>query len=164
MVSMTTKKKALFFFAKFFAIFWIGEIVLPAMPLASIEKWIAGMQAELLGLQAAGNTLLIGNYEFVINSYCTGAVSSIILLALIFSLKQPGIKTKLAMWGAGTIVLFIANIARIYAVLWSGLAIGPEIAETVHIASWFGVSAIVIWVWYVLTKKIAKISNFRELV
>ena len=157
------EKKSLGFLARFFAIFGVGSIALPAAPLGWLEEAMTAAEAQILGLQAKGNTVFIQDFAFIINEYCTGALSSVILLALVFSLKKPEIKTKIWMWAIGTIVLFAANIARVYAVLWSGLAISPAIAESVHVATWFLVSAVIIAVWYFLTKKIAKIENFREL-
>jgi len=160
---MLAEKKSIAFLAKFFAIFGAGELLLPVIPLDWLEQSIAGLEAKMLGIKATGNIVSVQNYEFLINEYCTGAVSSLILFALVFSLKKPGIKTKAGMWAVGTSVLFIANIGRVYAVLWSAANISPGIAESVHIASWFLVSGIIIALWYYLTKNIAKVENFREL-
>lgn len=160
---MMAGKKSIVFLAKFFLIFGIGEMLLLFAPLKPLEQAITGFESGLLGLQAIGNTVQVGDYGFVINESCTGAVSSIILLALVFSLKKPGTKTRIAMVAIGTVALFTANLVRVYVVLWSAVAFSPEAAEIIHVVSWFGVSAMIIAVWYYLTKRSANVQSFKEL-
>jgi len=156
-------QKKISFLLKFFTIFVFGEIVIPFLPLRGIEDGITGIEANALNLQATGNTVLVGESNFLINAYCIGTVSSLILLAIIFSLKRPELKTKIGLWAIGTAILFTVNLGRVYTVLWSGVRFGAQTAEAVHIISWFVVSGIIIGLWYYLTKRIAKIEKFNEL-
>ncbi len=156
-------RKEIFFLAKFFVIFAVGEALLPFLPLYPVESAITSLNASALGLQAQGNTVLINGEAFVISEHCSGAVSSLILFAIIFSLRKPDWKTRLWMWAGGTIILFLANIFRILFVLLSAIILGRNIAEIVHVASWFAVSALIIAIWFFETKKIAKIEQFSEL-
>jgi hypothetical protein len=38
-----------------------------------------------------------------------------------------------------------------------------ELADTAHTISWFTTAALVLVAWYFGTKKIAKVTNFKEL-
>lgn len=164
MVKKMLEKKSIAFFAKFFGIFFIGQTAIGFFPLAFIQESIASLQSKLLSVPAAGNIVFANGANFVINEYCIGTLSSIMLLAIIFSLKKPDTKTKLLMWAAGTIVLFIANIFRVYFVLLSAIWFNPKVAEAVHVASWLFVSALIIFVWYTLTKKMVGTKRFHELI
>jgi exosortase/archaeosortase family protein len=157
------EKKQAIFVVKFLAIFIVGELLIPFLPLQGIQNAIASLHAGLLGYTAIGNTILIQNTLFVVNEYCIGSVSSLILLAIIFSLKKPELKKKIGLWVAGTIILFLANLVRVYLVLWTGKVWGGEAAELLHIFSWFVVAGLILLVWYYATKKMLGIKQFDEL-
>jgi hypothetical protein len=67
------------------------------------------------------------------------------------------------MWIIGTLALFTANLGRLYVVLYAGVFFGPGAAEIVHTISWFIVSVLILWIWFVMTKRIAGIKKFNEL-
>ena len=157
------ERKQIEFIVKFLAIFIVGELLIPFLPLGGIQEGIAGFEAPLLGLRAVHNTIPIQETVFVVNEHCTGVVSSLILLAIIFALRKPELKIKIGLWVAGSIVLFLANLVRVYLVLLAGVMWGGEIAELLHTISWFGVSVLILIVWYYATKKIAGIKQFDEL-
>ncbi len=88
----------------------------------------------------------------------------IILASIVFSLRKPEFKKKLVLFSMGFAVLFLSNFLRIYLVLLAGINYGIGAADLVHTISWFTTSALIILLWYYLTKKIAKVEKFSELV
>ena len=159
---MVEISKAAGFLAKFFAIFLLLQALVLIAPLEPIETAIAGFEAGVLGLQNTGNLIVTGNGNFEIAASCTGLVSAAVLAAVVFSLRKPGMRKKLAVFGAGTLLLLGFNLVRVYFVLWSA-RFGIGTAELLHIASWYATSAVVIGAWFYLTKKIAGVKNFYEL-
>ncbi|MEM0359854.1 MAG: exosortase/archaeosortase family protein [Candidatus Diapherotrites archaeon] len=155
--------KNLLFLAKFFIIFGLLYCILWFAEIQPLNEWIASVEARWLSLERSGNTLKANGLVFVITNYCTGLVSASILAAIVFSLKKPSLEKKILVFALGAIALFAINLVRVYLVLAAGIALGGNAAETLHTLSWFAMSAFIIALWYYLTKKIAKISDFSEL-
>ena len=153
------QKKALFFLAKFFAIFLVLEALIYFIGFSALKQWLAGIEAGFLGLQAQGN--IIGGFE--IGSSCTGLVSIAILAGIVFGLRKPELKKKILVFAIGAVALLIVNIARVFLVLWIGQNIGLQAAETAHVISWFAMTAVILALWLVLTKKIAKEKELYDL-
>lgn len=158
------EKKLWFFLLKFFAIFGVLYALLFFAPIKPLEYFLTGVEAKALNLPFDGNKIFVKNGLFEIGESCTGLVSGIILAAIVFSLRKPGFKTKFLLFFAGFSVLFLSNFLRLYIVLWFGSAYGIELAELVHVFTWFATSALIILLWYFLTKKMAKVEKFNELV
>ncbi len=156
------KQKALFLL-KFFLIFGVLQSIIVAAPLSGLNKWIAGIEASALSLENHEASVISGNASYVITNSCTGLVSGSILAAIVFSLKKPGVKKKTAVFLAGAIMLFLINLLRVYIVILGGITYGFEFAETLHVASWFAMSALIISIWYYLTKKWLGVKDFSEL-
>ncbi|MBU0662223.1 exosortase/archaeosortase family protein [Candidatus Micrarchaeota archaeon] len=156
--------RALGFVLKFFAIFLVLEAGLFSFGAAPLEEWIAGFEAQALGLESAGNVVIAGGNEFTINESCTGLVSGIILASIVFALRRPALREKLKIFTAGFVFLFPLNLLRVYFVLLSAQWRGAETAEFVHIASWFMGAGFVLLFWYFLTKRFAGVKEFNELI
>jgi len=154
--------RSLLFLVKFFLIFAVLHALLYAVPLMPLQHWIAGFEAGMLNLQHEGNSIFIDSVIFQINQSCTGLVSGITLAAVIFALRKPGLRMKLISAAAGTLLLFVLNLARVYLVLSYALQ-NPAGAELLHHFTWLLTAAAIIAVWYYSTKRIAKIGNFSEL-
>jgi len=154
--------KRVVFLLKFFAIFSVLHYLLLVVNLRPMQEFIAKSQAMLLNLTYDGTLVRIGSETFEITPSCTGLVSSIILAAIVFSLKKPGLKSKTATLAIGVIFLLAANYVRVYFVLLSAIAFGGRAAEAVHIITWFLTAALVIVVWYYGTKRIAKVKEFND--
>lgn len=154
-------KKTVLFFVKFFVFFGFFHWLLFAFDFSFLENTIAGIEAGLLGLERKENLLFIGTEVYAIVPSCTGLVSAIILGGIIFSLKKPAFLQKMAIFIAGSVVLFLLNLVRVFLVLLIGAMHGMQAAETAHIASWFAMSTGIIIAWYYLTKKITRIKNFE---
>lgn len=157
---MQDKKKIFWFCAKFFLIFGIFYYAILLVNISFFENAIAAFQANLLGLNFKENQIFVNNSIFLIVSSCTGVVSTIILGSIIFSLKKPQIKEKAAIFLAGTLLLMIVNQFRLYFVLWSAILFGVQVAELVHIVSWFATTVAIIFAWFYFTKRITKIEDF----
>ncbi|MBI2598103.1 MAG: exosortase/archaeosortase family protein [Candidatus Diapherotrites archaeon] len=158
---MNSKKKIVVFLIKFFAIFALFHYFLLVVNLSFFEDAIAGFQARLLGLGFEKNSVFAKDGAFLITSSCTGLVSTIILGAIIFSLKKPSRKEKIWIFFGGTALLLIVNQFRLYFVLLIGKIFGVQAAELAHIASWFATTAAIIFAWYYFTKKMTKTKNFE---
>lgn len=158
---MKDKKKIALFLAKFFAIFAVFEFLLQVVDISFFQEGITAFQAGLLGLRFEKISIFLNGSTFLITPSCTGLVSTIILGAIIFSLKKPELKQKTAIFFAGTALLMVANQFRLYFVLLSGKFWGAQTAEIVHVASWFATTVAIIFAWYYFTKKTTKIKDFE---
>ena len=160
---MNCIRKELIFLVKFFAIYLVLQAMILMAPLGWLQNFIASLEAGLLGLESTANAIQAGGGTFVIAANCTGLVSASILAAVVFSLKKPEFKKKLLVFAAGTVALMLLNIVRIYLVLLVATSFGTALADTAHTISWFTTAALVLVAWYFGTKKIAKVTNFKEL-
>jgi len=151
------------FVVKFFAIFGVLHLLLYIAPLGFLKNGIAALEAGALGLRYENSRIFFDSGSFEINESCTGLVSGIILFAVVFSLRRPEIGKKTILFLVGFAVLLAANLLRIYAVLAVALQFGAEFAETLHTVTWLSTAALILLLWYYLTKKVAKIRNFGEL-
>lgn len=157
------QKRAIVFLAKFFLIYAALQALVLLLPMNSLLEFIAGTEASWLGLQAQGNAILFDSHNFEIAENCSGLVSISVLAAIIFSLRKPELRKKIALFAFGTAILFPLNLLRVYFVLLAAISFNAEIAETLHVATWFITSAIIIVLWYFLTKRIAKVKDFSGL-
>lgn len=156
-------KKALVFLVKFFVVYAVLQLLIVSLPLGFLENGIALLEANALGLQAQGNAIFFGSYEFQIVPNCTGLVGISVLASIIFALRRPELKKKVLLLAFGAAVLFPLNLLRLYLVLLAAISFGPEMAGGLHIASWFAVSAAIILLWYWLTKRLAGARDFASL-
>ncbi len=158
------EKKAAVFLIKFFLIYGILQAVILTAPLDPLENAIASLEATALGLRAEGSVIGFNSHGFEIVPNCTGLMSISVLAAVIFSLKKPSLKKKLGLLAVGTAILFPANLLRVYLVLLAAISFDPGIGGSLHITTWFITSAIIVAVWYLLTKRVAGVKQFSELI
>lgn len=157
------EKRAIIFLIKFFAIYLILQALILLAPLNWLKNSIASFQAGLLGLEAIENIIVLQGHRFEIVANCTGLMGISVLAAIIFSLKSPEMKKKVALFALGALVLFPVNLLRVYLVLLAATIWGAGIAEWLHTLTWFGVSAAILILWYYLTKKIAGKKEFSNM-
>lgn len=157
------REKALVFLVKFFAIYALLQLLIVSLPLGFLENGIALLEANALGLQAEGNIIFFDSHAFQIVPNCTGLAGISVLASIIFALRRPELKKKILLFAFGALALFPLNLLRLYLVLLAAVLFGPEMAEGLHIASWFAVSAAIILLWYWLTKRLAKAKDFSGL-
>ena len=157
------EKKAVLFLVKFFAIYAVLQFLILALPLEFFETGIAGIEAAATGGKAYGNMIELHGHSFQIVPNCTGLVGISVLASIIFALRRPKIKKKIALLAVGAAILFPLNLLRVYFVLSASILFSPGIAEALHIATWFLVAGAILAIWYYLTKRIAKVKNFPEL-
>lgn len=155
--------KSIVFMIKFFVIFFVFQGLLAFLGIEFLQQGLAALLSYLTGAEQLGIAVLSNGKAFYISPNCTGLVSGFILASIIFSLKKPELKTKFFTFALGSLSLFIINIARLYIVIYSGIFFGTGIAELFHTLSWFLMSFFIIALWYLLTKKIAGIKNFKQL-
>ncbi|HIH21941.1 MAG TPA: exosortase/archaeosortase family protein [Candidatus Diapherotrites archaeon] len=86
-----------------------------------------------------------------------------VLLAIAFACKKPSLGKKALIAGTGIALLFVINWFRVFAVLWFGKNSGFQAAEIAHAISWFAMTAFILGIWYLLTKRVAG-KNFQELI
>ncbi len=153
-------KKSLIFLVKFVAIFAFFHALLFVLDISFLQNSIASLEAKAFGLASESNRIFFDDAVFLIVPSCTGLVSTIVLGAVIFSLKKPELKKKIIIFLTGSIALMLLNLIRVYFVLWAGVNFNPKITELTHIISWFFVAFLILFLWYYLTKKICKIKSF----
>jgi len=154
------EKKELIFFAKFFGIFLGLEYLIITLDFSPFQEFIATSQAAILGITSVGNLIFVKNGAFQIVPSCIGLVSGSVLAAAVFSLKKPELKQKILVFLSGFVLLIILNYFRVLLVIWTGNEFGLEIAEYVHVATWFTTAIFVLGLWYYFTKKITGVKNF----
>jgi len=155
--------KNVLFLAKFFVIFALLQTSVSILPLQPLNEWIAGVEAALTGLENEGNEIPFNSTNFVITNSCTGLVSGSILAAIVFALKKPELKKKIELFAIGAVTLFVVNLFRVYLVILIGINFGAVTGDWAHTLSWFAMSALIIALWFYLTKKRAGIKDFSEL-
>ncbi|MCX6798520.1 MAG: exosortase/archaeosortase family protein [Candidatus Diapherotrites archaeon] len=156
-------KKAALFLAKFFVIYGALQALLLAAPLGPLLQWIAATEAGALGLQSSGNEIIFSGFSLLIGQNCSGLMSGSVLAAIVFSLRRPGLRKKIALALGGAAALFIVNLARLYFVLLWAMDFGAGSAEAAHTATWFLMAGAIFAIWYCLTKKIAGTESFAEM-
>ncbi len=158
------KKKAILFLIKFFVIYAVLQFLILALPLEFVENSIAEIEAGAIGAVANGNVIEWNDsHSFQIVPNCTGLVGISVFASIIFALCKPEIKKKIALLAIGALILFPLNLLRVYFVLWVSISFSPDIGETLHMATWFLAAGAILVIWYYLTKRIAKVKNFAEL-
>ena len=157
----SVRRKQVIFLVKFLAIFAVLHLLLYLFDLSPLQESIASLEAGWLGLEASGDLVFVGGQAFAITPSCTGLVASFILAAVVFALKKPGGKEKVATYLIGTLALLLINLLRVYLVLLAAIAYGVAAAEALHVASWFVMSALIIGLWYYSTTRIFRVKSFE---
>ena len=150
------RRKQVIFLAKFLAIFAVLHLLLYLFDLSPLQEAIASLEAGWLGLAVSGDLVFVAGQAFAITPSCTGLVASFILIAVIFALKKPELKEKIAIAVLGSAALLLLNLLRVYLVLLAALSFGVQWAETLHFFSWFVMAALVIGIWYYGVTKVYK--------
>jgi exosortase/archaeosortase family protein len=156
-------KRELIFLIKFFLIYGILQAIIQIAPMDFVTEPIASFEASLLGLKSEQNSIIAGPATFVINNSCTGFVSVSVLAAIVFSFRRPELRRKLAVFVPCAVTLFFINLLRVYIVLFFGITVSYELAEPVHVASWFFMSGAIIALWYEATRRFAGIKDLGQL-
>ncbi len=157
------KKKAILFLIKFFVIYTVLQFLILALPIGFIENGIAEIEANAIGARTEGNLIEWNGQSFQIVPNCTGLVGISVLAAIIFALRKPKLKKKLALLAIGALILFPLNLLRVYFVLWVSITFNAGIGEILHMITWFITAGAILAVWYYLTKRVAKVKQFNEL-
>ena len=148
------------FLAKFFALFLILQAIVLVVDLTWMQNAIAAGVSSLDGTAYSGKFVNVKDGAFEITPSCTGLVIAAILAAVIFSMKKPDMKKKAALFLTGTAILLVLNYFRVLLVVIVGRDFGIGAAEILHVISWFVMSAGIILIWYVFTKKMTKTESF----
>jgi exosortase/archaeosortase family protein len=143
------------FFLRFFSIVAVSQALLIVFEPYWLESLIASAEAALLGLRSTGNIIYMEGQPFAISANCTGLLSSSVFAAIVFSLRKPELKKKIAIALAGISALFALNFVRVYLVMAAGNILGMQWLNTAHLLSWFAMFGAVLGAWYFLTKKSA---------
>ena len=158
---MKEQKKIYLFLVKFFVIFIILSTIIEFLHLSFLTEFITFISASYLGLDFVGSVVFVGATNFIVTNSCTGLVSGVILIALLFAGKKPALTKKLFLTAFGISLLLLINIPRVMIVLLFA-KIGFD-AELIHTLTWFFMSGIVLLIWYYGNKAIG-IKNFNELI
>ncbi len=116
-----------------------------------------------------GTSFLIQGYALNFIPACIATIAYILLALLILSTKDLSWKQRTAMFLTGSIMIFIANMLRIWVLLHFLLTYGYETFSLWHLFIWHGVSSIfVALTWIVLVrlyhvKSIPAYDDLKEL-
>ncbi len=163
MVELKLNKKEIKFITKFFILFLIGTTFLYFANIEFFNNELASFIGTNSGLKFKNNSLFSQNTKFIITNECNGFFSVIILGSIIYSLKKPNFKKKTTLFLAGSLFIIPLNIIRLYFVILGNEILGFQIANTLHVFSWFLTPIIVLMFWYFLTKKSLKLNEFSQL-
>lgn len=88
----------------------------------------------------------LGNVDVLIDYQCSGFFSIFVFLAFIFSpISTIALRRKLWVALLGILVLYLANILRLFALFWLWPYVG---LENMHILGWFFMSLVIFALWY----------------
>lgn len=163
-VGLSDKQKSIaLFLARFFVIFLGLQVLILVADLSALENTIAKWEAAWINGTAVHNQIVLPTGRFEITPNCTGLVSAAILAGVVFGLPKPKLNQKMGLWIAGTIVLFVLNLIRIFVVLLIGKTYGVTAAQLAHEISWFATAVFILMVWLWFSKKIAGVKHVSEL-
>ena len=87
-------------------------------------------------------------FRFIITEDCTGWKSIMFLFALIFAVKGPKFKHRITGFLGGTLIILVANVARILGTVFAERAWGVNTALMVHDYLFrFGLIVLVLLLW-----------------
>ncbi|MFH1752427.1 MAG: exosortase/archaeosortase family protein [archaeon] len=145
-------KKDYSFALKFLVIFAVLYLIVFLADTKGIENNLAELEGQLTGVNVQGNQLNVNGNNLEINYSCTGLFSTILIIALVFSLRKPEIDKKLYIIVVSVIVLMLFNVLRVFMVIETAKN-DFSLASNVHVIGWFISTLLVLGLWYYLTKK-----------
>ncbi len=159
MVKLGEKEKA--FIIKFTIIFVALETIIFFSDLSALQGFFAAALANFFGLKHEGTLIFVNGGAFEIVPSCIGTVSASILAGIVFGLKKPEIGKKILIFLLGVALLAAMNYFRVLFVIWTGIEFGLGIADAVHVLTWLFTTVLIIGTWFVFTKKISGVKDFR---
>lgn len=156
-------KKFVPFLIKFSIISATGTIILPLLNLSLFTNSIVDIVAAISNVTAFGDILYVKNQPLVVTNMCIGLESTIILAAVIFSLKKPEFNKKVYNLAIAGMFLLAINLVRIITVVEIA-KIDFSLVDFVHMVSWLFTTAVIFAAWYVLSKKELEKHTLEELI
>lgn len=157
-------KEKIFLF-KFFLVYFVGYLVLEFfLPTFFIQNWLAQFVGNFFGLVISENIIFTSMGLFVITKDCTGLLSFLLLVSIVFSTKKLNYIHRFVQLFVGFFLLFGINIIRIIFIVQLGLFFGMDVANIVHSLTWFLMAAIILFYWLFTTKKLTNVKNYSELI
>ena len=127
--------------------------------LVALEWPIVRLFASLGLVDVFGKTSILGT-TVIIDSQCSGFFSIFVYLALIFSpITILSFKRKLSAFFVGFVLLYIANILRLFLIFWFADYFG---LDTMHIFGWFLMSVLILGLWYYYNFKNSKCKSLQK--
>lgn len=106
-----------------------------------------------------GKTMISGT-DVIIDSQCSGFFSIFVYLALIFSpITLLSFRKKLKAFIFGFIILYLANIIRLFLIFWFAKYLGINF---MHVFGWILMSVIIFALWYYYNFKTAKSKSLQK--
>lgn len=140
------------FLIRFFSVFILVELLLILFPPLEYQQWIATQIGNLLHVPVNGTFVGIAGSLFEISAFCSGFTTFSLFAGLVLGFNIPDWPTKIRLLIEGGLLIFILNFLRIYFVVWTGIHSSILAAETLHILSWFMLSGIITYTWFVWMK------------
>lgn len=141
------------FFLSFFASYALLHLLDYFKVFEPLKLFVAAAQAALfrsIGVSAVlqGAMLSHGGLAFAIVLECTGLVLVALLFSLLFASRVPAKKLLRALLLFSPFLLAF-NVLRVFATLYSGVAFGIGVMDSVHVFLWLVDSLLVLWIWTV---------------
>ncbi len=145
------------FLLRFFASFFVFQIFIWAADTSFVENFYTQILGQIFQLETKGNILMAGNGTLSITKFCLGLFSVSLLGAAMFAAKPKNTKSwtkerqmagHIKLFAIGSAILFAANFLRLSIVVFSALKLGFDFADTLHVFSWFLMSALALGIWY----------------
>lgn len=151
------------FAIRFLGIFFLFQFI----AVAGLFNWFQEMLAQFLGnwyaIPVRGTLLLLTPTPFEISALCTGITSVGIWIGLLWGFKLPLREEKIALAVWGSMLILIANIIRVMLIVYFGINLYLREVEVIHIASWFVMSALILYAWYHFMCQRYGYSNGKEM-
>lgn len=152
-----------FFLIRFFAIFILVEIFLILFPPIHYQLWLAQTIGNVLHIPVNGIFLSVNEIRFEISAFCTGLTTWGLLLGLLYGFSFPRGWGKMKYALLGLAFILVVNFFRLLAIVYIGKVSSFIAVDTLHILTWFGMSALVLAIWYRLLSRHLKTHNMEKI-
>ena len=144
------------FILRFFIIFLAIETLLYYFPPLFYQEWLAKTIGNYFQLPVEGIFIWVNGVRFEISAFCVGLSTWAMWAGLVGGFSFPHNTEKIKYGLVGLIIILFFNFFRIAAIVFMGQFTGLPILETLHLLTWFAMSALVLGGWYFLLSKHAR--------
>jgi exosortase/archaeosortase family protein len=161
--SFFTRSTIYSFILRFFIIFGLVELLAYFFPPLTYQEWLTAFIGNTLNVSVNGIMLSANGILFEITPFCTGLSTWGLLLGLIFGFNVLSTRKKITYSLAGLAVISFVNIFRLLAIVYVGKTYHFEAVDTLHMLTWFVMSALVLCGWLNVLQRELKTTNMHTI-